>query len=459
MKRLSIFFLAVPAMLALASCDRNECGPDELSGRVITVSSDNVDTKTSIEYELSDYSHLVWNSGDKVAYVTDVDGDEVSIGEVTDGSFEAELPSGATAEDLLYIVYPSDGLEGLNIDKLKMPLPVEQHQDTLGSSKGVTVPMFAVTPVPEEGVNTVNARYVFPAATLRFSVSSSKYLDEKILSVTLEAQDALTGSMVISRPSNSISLISPSNVVTAVIDRPSPIRDGGYIYMNVMRGDYSDVCVTVCTDKSEYVFEGGRFDLTDADASLFKVTLPLDNGTVPVPEPSFKELQEGESFSADSKYLIAYKASPQEYYVASKVNNNKLDRISFAAVDGGIPAEGAVMDYAFTIAPVEGTPYYTLYSDAVSMSPPSAQHGMGYLGAPGGTSKEIGNFFRADEEGVAANPIQYHWEITYEDGTYVITSAYQNVYSIKYSKYDYFFGLCKESVYGASDIVILKLVE
>lgn len=459
MKRLSIFLLSVPAILALASCDRNVCGPDEYSGRVITVSSVNVDTRTSIEYELSDYSHLVWESGDKVAYVTDVDGDEVSVAEVSGGSFEAVLPSGAASDNLLYIVYPSDGLEGLNIDKLKMPLPSEQHQDTLGSSKGVTVPMFAVTSVPGEEVNAVTARYVFPAATLRFAVSSAEHSAEKILSVTLEAQDAVAGSMIISRPNNDISLVTPSNTVSSVIGKPSPISDGGFIYMNVMRGDYSDVCVTVKTDKGEYVFDGGRFDLTDTGASLFKVSIPLDNGVVPAPEPSFKEIQEGETFSPDSKYLIAFKASSGEYYVASKVNNNKLDKIAFAAVDGGIPAEGKVMDNVFTITPVDGTSYYTLYSDAVSMSPPSAQHGMGYLGAPGGTSKEIGNFFRADEEGVAANPIQYHWEITYENGAYVITSAYQNVYSIKYSKNDYFFGLCKESVSGASDIVILKLVE
>lgn len=153
MKRAINHLLALaPALLLMASC---ETETDRVGGgrqeRVLLVSSENVDTRTTIDYELSDYSHLVWNAGDQVAYVTDVDYDVASVAEVRDGSFEAKVPAEYGERNKLFILYPSDGLEGLNVDKMKMELPAEQHQDTLGSTRGVVVPMYAVADIPGEG--------------------------------------------------------------------------------------------------------------------------------------------------------------------------------------------------------------------------------------------------------------------------------------------------------------------
>ena len=67
MKRAINHLLALaPALLLMASC---ETETDRVGGgrqeRVLLVSSENVDTRTTIDYELSDYSHLVWNAGER----------------------------------------------------------------------------------------------------------------------------------------------------------------------------------------------------------------------------------------------------------------------------------------------------------------------------------------------------------------------------------------------------------
>ena len=396
MKRAINHLLALaPALLLMASC---ETETDRVGGgrqeRVLLVSSENVDTRTTIDYELSDYSHLVWNAGDQVAYVTDV----ASVAEVKEGSFEAKVPAEYGERNKLFILYPSDGLEGLNVDKMKMELPAEQHQDTLGSTRGVVVPMYAVADIPGEGVNTMKVRYEFPAATLRFRIESQEHKLEKVLSVTMTAQDPIGGSMIFSRPSNVIKLIKPVNEVKVVVDKPATIEKGGYLYMKVMRGTYSNVTVAVTTDQNTYLFENGTFDLTDPDASLFKVNLSLDAGKVEPKTLYYKEISEGEVFTADAKYLIAHKNSDTEYHVAASFSTYYLSRKTFEADENGIEATSDVSQYAFTIAPVEGTEYVTLYSEAVSNSAPSAMHGKGYVGSPASSYIDPGHFVRGSEE-------------------------------------------------------------
>lgn len=454
-----LFF--VPAAVLAVSCESPagdiDCGND----RVIVVTSDNVATRTTIEYELSDYSHLVWEASDSVAFVTDVDGDAVSAAPVTDGSFEARIPSGAADGNRLFVVYPHHGLEGLNIDKLKMDLPASQHQDTLSSSDGIRVPMYAVADIPEEGVNTVKVRYNMPAATVRFNVASDVHSDEKVLSVTMTAQDPIAGTMVISRPSCTIDLIKGVNEATVTVARPCEIRKGGYVYLNVMRGRYEGVTVKVTTDKGTYVLENGTFDLTDPDASLFKVVLPLD-GSVEVPKTKyFTEISEGEQFSADGKYLIVYKSSASKYYVASASNG---DYISYSPYEtdgeGRLEATSDLQQYVFTITPVEDG-YVTLFSEAVSNSAPSAMRGKGYVGSPASSYLETGRFVRGGQEDVD-NPdtrMRYCWTVSFEEGKTYITGALLGEYRFVYDRWGMQFAPCKIGSDGAKDVVIMKMDE
>lgn len=463
MKRAINHLLALaPALLLMASC---ETETDRVGGgrqeRVLLVSSENVDTRTTIDYELSDYSHLVWNAGDQVAYVTDVDYDVASVAEVKEGSFEAKVPAEYGERNKLFILYPSDGLEGLNVDKMKMELPAEQHQDTLGSTRGVVVPMYAVADIPGEGVNTMKVRYEFPAATLRFRIESQEHKLEKVLSVTMTAQDPIGGSMIFSRPSNVIKLIKPVSEVKVVVDKPATIEKGGYLYMKVMRGTYSNVTVAVTTDQNTYLFENGTFDLTDPDASLFKVNLSLDAGKVEPKTLYYKEISEGEVFTADAKYLIARKRSDTEYHVAATFSTYYLDAVAFEADENGIEATSDVSQYAFTIAPVEGTEYVTLYSEAVSNSAPSAMYGKGYVGSPATSYIDPGHFVRGSEEDFdnPAAPQRYYWKINFEDGLPVIGSVQVDDYRIVYELWGMQFAPCRSSNTDTEPIVILKLEE
>ena len=376
-----------------------------------------------------------------------------------DGSFEAKVPAEYGERNKLFILYPSDGLEGLNVDKMKMELPAEQHQDTLGSTRGVVVPMYAVADIPGEGVNTMKVRYEFPAATLRFRIESQEHKLEKVLSVTMTAQDPIGGSMIFSRPSN---VIKPVSEVKVVVDKPATIEKGGYLYMKVMRGTYSNVTVAVTTDQNTYLFKNGTFDLTDPDASLFKVNLSLDAGKVEPKTLYYKEISEGEVFTADAKYLIARKRSDTEYHVAASFSTYYLDAVAFEADENGIEATSDVSQYAFTIAPVEGTEYVTLYSEAVSNSAPSAMHGKGYVGSPATSYVDPGHFVRGSEEEDFDNPaapLRYYWKITFEDGLPVIGSVQVDDYRIVYELWGMQFAPCKSSNTDTEPIVILKLEE
>ena len=63
--------------------------------------------------------------------------------------------------------------------------------------------------------------------------------------------------------------------------------------------------------------------------------------------------------------------------MAATFSTYYLDAVAFEADENGIEATSDVSQYAFTIAPVEGTEYVTLYSEAVSNSAPSAMYGKG----------------------------------------------------------------------------------
>ena len=348
------------------------------------------------------------------------------------------------------------------IDKITMPIPAEQHQDTLGSSRGVQVPMFTVVKVPN-GVTeqTVSARYQFPAATLRFAIRSDVHKLEKVLSVTMTAQDPIAGKMTFNRPSYSVRLIKGEKEVTVTVDKPAAIEKGGYLYMNVMRGVYEGVTIKVTTDQNTYLFENGRFDLTDPEASLFKVNLPLDVSVVK-PKPSYyTEISEGEVFSADEKYLIAYKYSDTEYYVASEFVDYYLYYESFEVGENGLEATDRLTQYAFTFTPVEGTEYVTLYSDAVSNSSPSAMYGKGFVGSPATTYTDPGKFVRGSQEDVDSpdTHLRYCWKVTFEDGAPQINSVLVDGYRIAFERWGQLFTPCKLSNTDSYPIVILKLTK
>lgn len=453
----------VPMLALLASCEKAD---DQVMtsdrGRVIHVTSENIGTRTMIDYELSDYSHLVWEEADRLAVLTDVYEDVASIVEVKDGGFDIEVPADYYSRNKIVAVYPSDGLEGLDIDKITMPVPAEQHQDTLGSSRGVKVPMFATVAIPGEGTQTVSARYQFPAATLRFAIESDAHKTEKVLAVTMSAQDPIAGLMTFSRPSYEVRLIKGVNEVTVNVDKPAAIEKGGYLYMSVMRGVYEGVTIRVTTDQNTYLLENAKFDLTNEEASLFKVTLPLDVSVVKPKPVYYTEISEGENFNAEESYLIVYKYSDSKYYVAGGASGDYLSAKSFVPTEEGqLEATAEVSQYAFTIAPVEGTGYVTLFSEAVSNSAPSSMYGKGYVGSPANTHIDPGHFARGSKEDVETSEYyqRFYWNITFEEGKPSINSVIVSGYRFAFERWGQSFAPCKVSNTDSYPVTIMKLTK
>ena len=454
----SIKYLAfLPAFALFTACEAPETDHVPATGRrTVAVLSENVGTRTSIEYEYSDYSHLVWEEGDKVAYLTDFPGETAAVAEVSGGSFDATLPTDAGPDNKLYAVYPAGELAGATLDGLKMPIPAEQRQDTLAASRGIQVPMFAVAPVPAEGQNSVKVRYELPAAVVRFAVTSTEHAEEKVLSVTMEAERQLAGAVAFSGTSGETIFEGSSSRVTTTVATPSMIKDGGYVYMTVMRGTYTNVSVSVTTDKNTYVFDDGIFSLDTPGATLFKVGLPLE-GSVPVPPtPYFREVSEGEVFTKDDRYLIAYKKSDTEYYIATTMSNNQLSMQSVEATAEGIEASDDICRYTFRITPVEGTSYYSLYSEAVA-SDSGTWKDQYYIGGPATSYRDPANFYPGETE-PGADDTRFLWNISVAaDGVATIAGVMQPDYSICFYGYGNCFAPCTEYVDSISDIALLKL--
>ena len=461
MKR-NIYLSAAATVSAIlfSACQITEVS-EGMKTRSITVYPEETDTKTSVEYEYSDYSHLVWCEGDVVAYVTDCASDVVRVAEVSsDGVFTATIPESAGTDNRLYVVYPGDGLAGGTLADLSLEISSRQTQDSISTvnSTGVIIPMMACAQVPETGGTSVSVSYDVPVSVIRFDFATADFPQDQIQSVTFTAAQPVAGTVnVAGSVDGDVVFNGVSNSVTTTIDRLSPLERGGYVYIPVMRGSYSGVTLEVVTDNNEFVFRDGNFELDDPDATLYKVEMTLGEGQV-IRDPYFVEISEDEQFSADNKYLITYKESSSSYRVASKHISSKIDAKVFEAdADlGGIAAVGEVMDYVFTIAPVSDTDgLYWLYSEAAGNTNGN------YIGSAGGTSA-AGNFFFQNTEPTSSSNY-YIWQITYGDGVQYIYNEGRN----RWFKYSDSIKQFVTSSVGEDntgneeirDITILKLIE
>lgn len=456
--------LTVAALMT--ACDTTEEAPVQPVGdgtRTVNVFAKNIaDTRTSIEYEYSDYSHLVWSEGDVVAYVTDLASDVVKEAEVAEGGyFTAELPAEATTDNTLYVLYPGDGLAGGTAADLKLNITDTQAQDTLLLSTGIRLPMYAAAPVPAAGETQVSVKYEIPVSVIRFEILSADYPADQVQSVTVTAGEPLAGDFDVKAAlAGNEAFNGTSNSVTTTLGKFAPLEaaTGGYIYVPVARGSYTGVTVEVTTDNNKFSFPDGTFNLDEPGVTLYKMRLVLGESSVEPKVPYFAPISEGEQFSADNKYLITYAESSGSYRVASDNITSKIDGKTFN-VDpdlGGIKAEGEVMDYVFTIAPVAGTEGCYLYSEAAGNTNGN------YVGSNGGTSVESSFFFMKTEP--TADDTQYYWSISCNaDGTQTI----YNEAKARYFKYSTNLGyFCTSSVGDDNtgneqirNVTILKLVE
>ncbi|MFR2062487.1 MAG: hypothetical protein ACLS37_11785, partial [Alistipes sp.] len=75
MKTILINSLMIAGVCMLAACSADNGNGPAVPENTRTLTVNCPDTRTTIGYEGSDYSHRVWIDGDRVAYATDVAGD------------------------------------------------------------------------------------------------------------------------------------------------------------------------------------------------------------------------------------------------------------------------------------------------------------------------------------------------------------------------------------------------
>ena len=108
-----ILYMAAAVAAAVSCQTKNDV--EVLSGkREVTVYHHDMATKTGISYEASDVSHLVWNEGDKVMYITSDKSGLYDYGfqeaVVTSNKFTASISDKAGKSDNMLVFWPSSAL-------------------------------------------------------------------------------------------------------------------------------------------------------------------------------------------------------------------------------------------------------------------------------------------------------------------------------------------------------------
>ena len=152
-------------------------------------------TKTTIDYEGSDVSHLIWNGGETVGYVTSCAGDRVRVASVNSNSFFAQIPVFASEEDQIYVIYPVGDNEGKLLSEISIPLENPVVQNVTASFDGSVYPMFATAPLPSGNNDAVSVTFEFPAAILRFNIfgEASEAEPVSVKSLSFSGKPYMTG--------------------------------------------------------------------------------------------------------------------------------------------------------------------------------------------------------------------------------------------------------------------------
>ena len=322
-------------------------------------------SRTTIEYEGSDFSHLVWVNGDKIAYTTDVSGDRFKIAEVTDNRFTATVPSGATASNTLVAVWPTAANEGLSLLEATAELKADFDQSVDNSFDGSLLPIYARVNIPENG-NTVDARYETLGVVLRFAIRSyAEHETEIIKSLTLTANENLVGKYSIDpTDSEGWSFTGTSNTVkTTISGNNAMLEDEPYVYMVVARDIYTGVRLEIETDHAKYVTEEGSMDLTEPERTLFHINAPL--GDTPEPAaPAYTAIRSVDELTGDGSYLLVADKSDSEFYVGYLESNNLTSAETLKKDENGNVNPNDVDDkLIWKIAPIaDSDGLYSLYS-------------------------------------------------------------------------------------------------
>lgn len=416
--------------VTLVGCDGVTDSP-ELKDDVREITVNFVKSRTTISYEGSDVSHLVWTSGDNVAYVTDVANDKFKTAQVTDNQFKATIPAGASSSNTLIAVWPVATNNGQSLLNASAELKSQFTQSVNDSFDGSLLPMYARVQIPVSG-NTVSAQYEPLGVVLRFSINDYEGHETEIIkSVTLTANENIVGSYSIntSSPDNWTFTGSSKSAKTTVSGSNAMIEHDPYIYFVVNRGNYTGVKVEIETDQTTYTAEGGTMDLTQAGRTLFRIDISLKklsadegDGGEDDAYPGYNPIKSVKDLTADGTYLIVSERSASQFYVGYIENSSQqsssttLNKNSY----GGIDTKNVNNNYTWKIAPVAGTDgLYSLYMVNIKK----------YIGIPLKyyteyvSGRDYISYFSYDNVDATTNT-NAHWSISVENDHVIIKNDY-----------------------------------
>ena len=381
-----IYYMGAMALLAVACQTREDVPASSDEGtREVTVGS--LLTRTTIDYE-GDISHLVWDEGDNVMYLTD---DKEGLEDygfqkaaVKDNKFTANISKTAGKDNKLLVVWPSKEL-ALGSSDLVFWMDESVTVSSKDKFDGKTLPMVALMDVPEG--TEVNADYRPLAAVLRVSVDSTGHASERLKSIRLTTAEDCIGRYMISpsQPDGAMFRGSDKSLTVKLSDTPE-LRNFSYIYMVVNKAAYTGVKMEVETEAGIYTFEDGKMDLSAENRGLFRIslTLPAKEEEQPKDE-KFVKVTDQSDVAADGKYLLLTQNSDGTYRVA--LPSTVDDYLKSAAVDcladGSIAKTEDTEKYEITFvtdASHEGK--FALKYEALGKEP--------YLEAPNNVSEAVG---------------------------------------------------------------------
>lgn len=451
--------LAIASLLTLGSCTSyDDPTPNDNSAdayREVTVNVAPL-SRTTIEYENSDFSHLVWQDGDRVAYVTDLAGDTFRTAAISHNSFTATLPAAATSSNRIIVVYPAGDLQGKSLPQASLAIgnPADMNVDT--PFDGTRLPMTAVMNVPETA--DITADFEVLPAVIRLTINPNTHGEEVLKSVTLSANEPLCGTYVLKNGALAFEGSDKSITMNIASDSPSmtELFDGKrYVYFVVPRASFTGLCLTVATDAATYSFADGKIDLTDATRSLYRLAVALGEPD-PAKEPMYTKITSTDliSGSSDDRYLIVCEGKSS--LLGEFNSGNYHYPLPVTIANGGIdPNCAEAVKCQLSITHPEGVfaSRYILYSHNI-------RDGRPYIGCMSNFSGTPGKFaFRAS---LSSGTSLECWDIAFDADGNALIMAHPNTQDVQG---DVFLGFSKPKdtfcLYGAdantSDFLPLQI--
>lgn len=346
------FAVALVAVIAVG-CDNEQSFDAEGDMRTITV--DFTSTRTTIDYEGSDVSHMVWQDGDQVAYITDVAGATFTTATVVGNQFTATIP--AEAQKIMAL-YPVGANEGKTLVEARASLSAEITQRAEDGFDGKLLPMYGEAETPKAS-SVVGMSYTCLASVLRLTVlGDEERVGEVLQSVTLTAAESVVGDFVVDVATGGLATEGTSQSVMVEYtgdDDKLYLSNSHDIYMVLFAESFTDVDVVVETNQDSYFWLDGSMDLSNPERRLYRTTLDIAK-SVGAPEPQdpiFVPVLSLNEITDDGTYLIAVNVDGK-YLVTNNVPTDSsnyywLTGVEASSNESGVVASEEIMNYTWSI--------------------------------------------------------------------------------------------------------------